>query len=75
VRDKFFLKSRSVWGILITFAPMLASLVGVEPPPNLPAIADAGLSLLNSVNELIGFGLIAWGRYAAPGVRLVVARV
>ncbi len=70
--DKFFLKSKTLWGGVIAFAPALLGTFGVEPPDNLPMIGEAGVSFLNATNELIGAVLIAVGRYHANS-RLVVS--
>ena len=73
MKDKFFLKSKTLWGGLIVFLPVLLGTFGVDIPDNLPVLGEAGASFLDATNEIVGALLIAWGRYTAGGTRLVVS--
>lgn len=72
MREKWFLKSKTVWGAIIVFLPALLTLLGVESPLPLDSVAQAGLDMINAINEIVGLILIAIGRYDAPGVRLTI---
>ncbi len=70
--DKIFIKSKTLWGVLIGIVPLLATAAGMEAP-DLGAISQAGLNFLDAVNELVGAALVLWGRWGAPGVRLTLS--
>ncbi len=71
--DKIFIKSKTLWGVLIGFVPLIATALGIEPPAELGALGQTGLDFLDATNELIGVLLVLWGRYTAPGVRLTLS--
>ncbi len=70
--NKIFIKSKTLWGVVIGIVPLIASLVGVEAP-DLGGILQVGLNFLDAANELVGAALVLWGRWGAPGVRLTLS--
>ncbi len=72
IQNKVFLKSKTLWGVVIGIVPLMAAAFGMEPP-DLSGLSQAGLNFINTFNELVGFVLILWGRWAAPGVRLTLS--
>lgn len=64
--SKWFLASKTVWGGLIAVVPGLLPLVGVDlPAVEIQAFGDAVNSWLTGTNEVVGAGLILWGRWTA----------
>ena len=61
-QKKFFLKSKTVWGLIIVAAPQIALLFGFEWGPEDNAnLASVG----NSIASLAGVVLAYWGRKTA----------
>lgn len=73
MKDKWVLKSKTVWGMIIVVIPMVLALFNLPALPDMGAIADAGINFIDNINEIVGFLLIAWGRYTAGGTRLVMS--
>lgn len=72
--EKWFLKSKTIWGALIGFLPGLFTLVAGEPvdPELMASTKAAGESfitaawgLVDAANELVGAVLVVWGRLTA----------
>jgi hypothetical protein len=75
IDQKFFMKSMTIWGILIAAVPGILEQSGVTLTPETLASAqglwEQGLVAANSLNELVGLGIAAWGRHRAGGVYVV----
>jgi hypothetical protein len=71
MESKFFLKSMTIWGLIIAAVPTLAKFLGYDMAPDeAQAVAQAGESLLAHVDgliEAVGIVLAAWGRVRASG--------
>jgi len=66
--DKWFLKSKTIWGGLILAVPALVEAFGVDLSAE--EITDLGstvTALLDHLHWLVGFGLVWWGRQTAAG--------
>lgn len=71
--EKWFLKSKTIWGALIGFLPPLLELIGIAPAPEaIEALNASGASfldvlwtLVNAGNEVVGAALVIWGRLTA----------
>ena len=62
--SKFFLKSKTVWGVLVAFAPALLAAVGIDIEADVGQLDGAVKMLLdafNQLNEAIGGLLIVFG--------------
>ena len=65
--EKFILKSRTYWGLLLLVAPTLAPALGI----NYAALQLQELgAVATSVIEVVGAGLVIWGRWKAGGLKL-----
>ena len=69
IRQKWFLKSRTLWGALIAFVPTVFATLGLGDIQDLPFINDSGLQVIDALNELVGLGLVAWARYSDGGTQ------
>ncbi len=72
IQNKIFLKSKTLWGVLIGIVPLVAVGLGMEAP-DLSGLAQAGFDFINTFNEFVGVILILWGRWDAPGTRLTLS--
>ena len=72
ISEKWFLKSKTIWGILIAAVPGLLQAVGVDfgGEETVGAAEDAFQNLLrvfDMFNEAAGAALAWWGRVSAKG--------
>ena len=62
MENKIFLKSKTIWGVVIAALPALLPAFGLT-------MADDGLSLISqlgdAVLQAVGLGLAAYGRFVA----------
>ncbi len=70
MNNKWFLKSKTLWGGIIAFLPAFLNVVGLQLPIDAETLGTIGLEFLSSANEVIGVVLLIWGRWSAPGTRL-----
>ena len=66
--SKFFLKSKTIWGVIVTFAPALLAAVGIDGTADWASVDSAAVGLLNAfdqLNEAVGAALVVWGRWTA----------
>lgn len=61
-QDKFVLKSKTVWGVILMVAPTLLGLVGVQFPEDMANDLD---QIIVGAIEVIGMALALWGRWNA----------
>ena len=69
VREKWFLKSKTIIGLLIAFLPGFLSAVGITAPDDLPSIGDSILGFVDAVNEAAGTALILVARWTDGGTQ------
>lgn len=63
---KWFLASRTIWGLIIVVAPNLLSAFGLDLSPEaLGNLNDHVLAMLSAANEVVGILLVLWGRSGA----------
>lgn len=67
VQEKWMLKSKTVWGVILMGVPTLLTVFGVSLPEGSIENAD---TLAKHAIEAIGAALALYGRFAAGGVRL-----
>jgi hypothetical protein len=65
MNSKFFLKSKSVWGIIIVALPQLWLIFPGLPAFDLATASQSFNTVLDSLNEIIGVILIIKGRIDA----------
>ena len=65
MHEKFFLKSKSVWGIIIVALPQLWLVFPELPTFDINTASESFNTLMDSMNEIIGVILIIKGRIDA----------
>jgi len=66
--DKWFLRSKTIWGAIIAAAPGLSQAFGWDVSAGELAEAGSRMSaVLDSLQALVGVVLIVWGRNTARG--------
>lgn len=65
MHEKFFLKSKSVWGIIIVALPQLWALFPGLPQFDVDTASQSFNTIMDSLNEIIGAILIIKGRIDA----------
>jgi|TARA_Y100000310_G_C20575698_1_gene760289 hypothetical protein len=64
--DKFFLKSKTIWGAIVAALPGALTAIGVDwPSADTESIGGQVVFMLDSWNEAIGAALVVWGRIKA----------
>ena len=65
--EKFFLKSKTIWGIIVMIIPSLGPLLGISFGADEAAlITQTGDSVISAFGAL----LATWGRFAAGGIKI-----
>lgn len=72
MREKWFVKSKTLWGAIIAALPGLLAVAGVQLPVDPDTLLSAGMDLLDALNEVAGLVLLIIGRYDAPNTRLTL---
>jgi len=67
VREKWLLKSKTFWGGVIGFAPVLVQTFGGGDISDIGLWSDAGWTFIDAINEIVGVALLIWARYGDGG--------
>ncbi|HKJ73895.1 MAG TPA: hypothetical protein VKA19_07240 [Alphaproteobacteria bacterium] len=68
--EKFFLKSKTVWGVMITFLTTawgpINSFLGLDIGVDMiTTFGQQGTQVIQAVGAFVGTAMVIWGRFAA----------
>ncbi len=75
--DKFFLRSKTIFGALILLINPLLALFGIEPlaADQVAGMGDQIVVVLDSLNEIVGLVLVVWGRVSAKSSLTLLPKI
>jgi hypothetical protein len=65
--DKFFLRSKTIWGALIMLVNPTLSMFGIDslPADQLASLSDHVLAAMDNLSTIVGLVLVIYGRFTA----------